>query len=36
MLNIEWIKQKICNNEYYYTKHGDQERQKEVDHDKKM
>ncbi len=27
MLKIEWIKEKIKNCEYYFSKHGDQERQ---------
>ena len=27
MLRIEWIQQRIYNNEYYFSRHGDQERQ---------
>jgi hypothetical protein len=27
MINIEWIKEKVTNSDYYYSKHGDQERQ---------
>jgi hypothetical protein len=27
MLQIEWIKNKVAASDYYYTKHGDQERQ---------
>ncbi len=27
MITIEWIKERILNNEYYYTRHADTERQ---------
>lgn len=27
MLKIEWIKQRVDRNEYYFTKHADEERQ---------
>jgi hypothetical protein len=27
MIDIDWIQERIRNNEYYYSKHGDQERQ---------
>ncbi len=27
MFNIEWIKEKVQNSEYYFSKHADQERQ---------
>ncbi len=27
MLILKWIKNKIADSDYYYTKHGDQERQ---------
>ncbi len=27
MLKIEWIREHVKNNEYYFSKHGDQERQ---------
>lgn len=27
MLDLEWIKAKVANEEYYYSRHGDQERQ---------
>lgn len=27
MIDIDWIQEKIRNNEYYFSKHGDQERQ---------
>jgi hypothetical protein len=26
MLNIQWIQNRVIHNEYYYSKHGDQER----------
>ena len=29
MFDIEWIKKKISNGEEYYSKHGEQERQKD-------
>ena len=27
MIDIDWIQERIRNNEYYFSKHGDQERQ---------
>jgi hypothetical protein len=27
MIDIDWIQKRIRNNEYYFSKHGDQERQ---------
>jgi len=27
MIEIEWIHERVRNNEYYFSKHGDQERQ---------
>ncbi|KOR28663.1 hypothetical protein TI03_04200 [Achromatium sp. WMS1] len=27
MITIEWIKKKVAEEQYYYSKHGDQERQ---------
>ena len=27
MIDIDWIKKKVKESDYYYTKHGDQERQ---------
>ena len=27
MINIDWIKNKVKNKEYYFSQHGDQERQ---------
>ncbi len=29
MLEIDWIIEKVRNNKYYFSKHGDQERQNE-------
>ncbi|MBF0540279.1 MAG: DUF4258 domain-containing protein [Nitrospirae bacterium] len=29
MFDIEWIQRKVKENKYYYSKHGDQERQNE-------